>query len=81
MLFFQVPSLCFLASKCSRNKSTLIKFELYKGKQLKIYEYAIIFCANTNDKYNKIINSDFICYNYSDKVLAKILKFWKEKVE
>jgi hypothetical protein len=81
MSFFTVPGLHILASKPEGGKSTLIKFELYKGAQQKTYDYAIIFTKNTDDGFEKIIDESYIYYNYKDSALAKILKFQKDKIE
>jgi hypothetical protein len=75
-----MPELTILAAKPASKKTTVIKFELYKGTQLKIYNYTIIFCGNSDDEYEKIIDGDFIYYIYSDKTLARILRFQKQKI-
>ncbi len=52
-----------------------------KEHNKKTYDYAIIFTKNTDDGFEKIIDESYIYYNYSDKALAKILKFQKEKMK
>ena len=80
MSFFEIPGLTILASKPGGGKSTLIRFELYKGAQLKKYDYAIIFTKNADDNWEQVIDSQFIYYNFSEKALAKILKFQLEHI-
>ena len=78
MSFFNIPGLNILSAKPGSGKSSLIKFELYKGDVNKKYDYAIVFTKNIDDDYNKIIDENFIYYNFSDKDFAKILKFQQQ---
>ena len=78
MSFFTIPSLIILASRPGGGKTTLIKFEFYKGAQKKSYDCAIIFTKNVDDKFEEVIKEDYIYYNYTDKNLAKILKYQNE---
>ena len=78
MSFFTIPSLIILASRPGGGKTTLIKFEFYKGAQKKSYDCAIIFTKNIDDKFEEVIKEDYIYYNYTDKNLAKILKYQNE---
>ena len=59
----------------------MIKFELFKGVQKKTYDYAIIFSCNVDDKFEEIIEKQYIYFGYKDSNLAKILKFQKEQVD
>ena len=78
MSFFNVPGLNILAAKPGAGKSSLIKFELYKGAQTKTYDYAIVFTKNIDDGYDKILDESYIYYNFDEKTFANILKFQKE---
>ena len=78
MSFFNIPGLNILSAKPGSGKSSLIKFELYKGAVNKKYDYAIIFTKNIDDDYDKIIDEKFIYYNFTDKDFAKILKYQQE---
>ena len=38
----------------------------------------IIFMKNLDDGFEKVIKEDYIYYNYSDKNLAKLIKYQEE---
>ncbi len=77
MAFFDVQQLHLLITAPGGGKTTLIKFELYKGAQKKTYDVAIVFTSSYDD-YTGVIEDKYIYTQYSDKTLAKILRFQKE---
>ena len=77
MSFFNIPGLYLLIAPPGSGKTSLIRFEIFKGAQKKTYNFVFIF-TSTPDDYNDIINSDYIYTRFSEDSLARIMKFQKD---
>lgn len=77
MSFFNIPGLYLLVAPPGSGKTSLIKFEIFKGAQKKSYNLIVIFTSTPSD-YDDVINSDYIYTRFSEDALARIMRYQRD---